>query len=197
PDAFLERQQYGFAIGGPIRRDRFFFFGNWERNDQRGVIDTNLVAPDFAHFSRITPSPFFGALLSVRLDGRVSNAHTVFVRYSHDGSRAAGPITFASTATGPLNGYPSTWARQLAWADQSLLGLTSVLHPTLVNDLRFSYFFISASQVPVGAQDCPACLGVGAPGIAIAQAGLYIGRSLFGSFVGRRFQFNDSLTWQR
>jgi hypothetical protein len=85
----------------------------------------------------------------------------------------------------------------LAWADQSLLGLTSVLRPTLVNDLRFSYFFLSSSSVPAGEQDCPRCLGIGAPGIAIPQAGLYIGRSSFGSNLGRRFQFNDAMTWQR
>jgi hypothetical protein len=139
----------------------------------------------------------FGDLLSLRLDGRISNAHTAFVRYSHDGSRAVGPVTFVSQAIGPLNGYPSTWARQFAWADQSLLGLTSVLRPTLVNDIRFSYFFISSRGVPASEQDCPACLGIGAPGIAVPQAGLYIGRSSFSFNLGRRFHFNDAMTWQR
>jgi len=136
PDPFFQRRQFGFALGGPIRRDRVFFFGNWERNEQRGVIDTNLAGADFAHFSRVTPSPLFGDQFSLRLDGRISNAHTAFLRYSHDGSRAVGPITFASNTIGPANGYPSTWARQLAWADQSVLGVTSVLRATLVNDLR-------------------------------------------------------------
>jgi hypothetical protein len=197
PNPFFQRRQFGFALGGPIHRDRVFFFGNWERNEQRGVVDTNLAGPDFAHFSRVTPSPLFGDLLSLRLDGRISNAHTAFVRYSHDGSRAVGPILLSSLAIGPGNGYPSTWARQLAWADQSLLGLTSVLRPTLVNDLRFSYFFISASVLPAGEQDCPGCLGIGAPGIAVPQSGLYIGRSQSSLTLARRFHFNDSITWQR
>ena len=197
PDPFFQRRQFGFALGGPIRRDRVFFFGNWERNEQRGVIDTNLLSLDFAQFSRVTPSPTFGDLVSFRLDGRISNMHTAFVRYSHDGSRTVGPITFATNAIGPNNGYPSTWSRQPAWADQSLMGLTSVLRPTLVNELRFSYFFISSSVVPASEQECPGCLGVGAPGISIAQAGFYIGQSTVGLNLGRRFQFNDSLTLQR
>ncbi len=196
PDPFFQRRQFGFALGGPIRRDRAFFFGNWERNEQRGVVDTNLAGPDFGHFSRVTPSPVFGNLISFRLDGRIGNAHTAFVRYSHDGSRTIGPITFASTQVGPVNGYPSTWARQAPWADQSLMGLTSVLRPTLVNDLRFSYFFLSSSSVPVGEQDCPGCLGIGAPGIAVKQDAFYIGRSSSGSSLGRRFHLNDSLSWQ-
>src|SRR5258707_15627299 len=94
PDPFFQRRQFGFAFGGPIRRDRIFFFGNWERNEQRGIAATTLVAPDFAYLSRTTPTPSFGDQLSVRLDGRISNAHTAFVRYSHDGSR-----TFGATIT--------------------------------------------------------------------------------------------------
>src|SRR5262249_8561906 len=141
PDPFFQRRQFGFALGGPILHDRIFFFANWERNEQRGVVATTL-AGDFAHLSRITPSPLFRDQLSFRLDGRISNSHTAFLRYSHDGVRAFGP------ATNQLNSYPSAWTRQLAWADQSMLGLTSVIRPTLVHDLRFSYFFASSSQVP-------------------------------------------------
>src|SRR5215831_16650448 len=73
PDPFFQRRQFGFTLGGPIRRSRVFFFGSWERNEQRGVVATTLLAPDFASLSRITPSPYFGNQLSVRLDGRVSS----------------------------------------------------------------------------------------------------------------------------
>jgi hypothetical protein len=161
------------------------------------VGDTTLAAPDFASLSRVTASPFFGDQGSLRFDARISDAETVFVRYSHDGSRGVGPITFASNAVGATNGYPSTWSRQSAWADQSILGLTSVFRPTLVNEFRFSYFFISSSIVPAGEQDCAGCLGIGAPGIAIAQAGLYLGSSSVASNLGRRFEFSDSMTWVR
>lgn len=193
PDPFFQRRQFGFALGGPIRRDRIFYFGNWERNEQRGVAATTLVTPDFAHFTRITPSPLFGDLLSVRLDGRISDANTAFVRYSHDGSRTFGPAT---SSGGSPNAYPSNWNRVSAWADQSLLGLTSVLRPTLVNDFRFSYFFISSSVTGPEQQDCPGCLGIGAPAINIPQAGLSIGNSAAVYNLERRFDFNDSVTWQ-
>ena len=194
PDPFFQRRQFGFALGGPIRRDRVFFFANWERNEQRGVAATTLVAPDFAHLSRVTTSPFFGDQLSMRLDGRLSNAHTVFVRYSHDGSRTVGPTTVGS---GSLNAYPSSWVREVNWVDQSLLGLTSVLRPTLVNDLRFSYFFTSSKNLGPTEEDCPGCLGVGAPAISVPQAGLIIGSSAAIYNLGRRFHLSDTVTWQR
>jgi hypothetical protein len=189
PDPFFQRRQFGIALGGPIRHDRIFFFANWERNEQRGVVGTTL-AGDFAHLSRITPSPFFGNQLSVRLDGRLSNKHTAFLRYSHDGTRAFTP------ATPTPNASPSAWTRRLAWVDQSIFGLTSVLRPTLVNDFRFSYLFVSSSQLPPREQDCPGCLGVGAPAITIPQA-LSIGRLDSQRILSRRFHFSDSVNWQR
>src|SRR5262245_726862 len=190
PDPFFQRRQFGFALGGPIRRDRVFFFGNWERNEQRGVSTTTLTG-DFARLSGITASPLFGDQASVRFDGLLSNRHTAFIRYSHDGTRAFGP------ATNQSNAYESTWLRQLAWADQSLLGLTSLLRPTLINDVRFSYFFLSSSQRPPRQEDCPGCLGTGAPTINIPQAGLSIGESSISLNLGRRFHFSDSLSSQR
>jgi hypothetical protein len=195
PDPFFQRRQFGFALGGPIRRDRVFFFGNWERNEQRSVVTSTLVVPDFAHLSRITPNPLFDNQLTVRLDGRISNMHTALVRYSHDGSRAFGPTSFSLR---PSFTYPSGWTRQRAWADQSILGLTSVLRPTLVNDLRFSYFFISSSELAPTEQDCPGCLGIGAPLITFAQDTMMdIGRGGSVSYnLGRRFHFNDSVIWQ-
>jgi hypothetical protein len=194
PNPFFQRRQFGFALGGPLRRDRLFFFGNWERNEQRGVVPTTLLGQDFAQFSRITATPLFGDQLSVRVDGRISNAHTAFIRYSHDGSRAFAPTT---ATLNPKFSYSSNWTRQQAWVDQTMLGLTSVLHPTLVNDLRFSYFFISSSETSPTEQDCPGCLGIGAPDITIPQASLEIGRGIVSYNLGRRFHLNDSLAWQR
>jgi Carboxypeptidase regulatory-like domain len=191
PDPFFQRRQFGFALGGPIRRDRIFFFGNWERNEQQGVVATTLLAPEFAHLSRITPSPYFGNQLSLRLDGRLSDAHTAFIRYSHDGVSAFGPPAFQP------NAYPSSWLSQPAWADQSILGLTSVFRDTLVNDLRFSYFFVSSSQVEPTERECPGCLGIGAPSITVPKDGLFIGRPVIQRNLGRRFHLNDSVTWQR
>src|SRR5260370_9513332 len=194
PNPFFQRRQFGFALGGPVRRDRLFFFGNSERNEQRGVVATTLFGRDFAHFSRITASPLFGDELSVRLEWTISNAHHAFVRFSHDGSRAFAPTTFTSF---PKFSYPSNWTRQQAWVDQSMLGVTSVLLPTLVNDLRFSYFFISSSETSPTQQDCPGCLGIGAPDITILQASLEIGRGRVSYNLGRRFQLNDSLGGER
>jgi hypothetical protein len=194
PNPFFQRQQFGFALGGPVRRDRIFYFGNWERNDQRAVGTTTLLTPDFAHLNRITSSPLVGTMFSGRLDARINRAHTLFVRYSRDAGRAFGPA--AAITGGSPNAYPSNWNRVAIRADQSVVGVTSVLRPTLVNDLRFSSFNIRSSMGTPGEQDCLGCLGGGAPSINIPQAGLVIGHSIANDFRGQRFHLNDSITWQ-
>jgi hypothetical protein len=195
PEPFFQRQQYGAAAGGPIRRNRVFYFVNWERNDQRAVAATTMLAPDFAHLSRITPSPLSGHLFTARVDARITDAHTVFVRHSYDGSQAFGPA--AAIGGGSPNAYPSNWNRVVARADQSLVALTSVLGLRLINDLRVSFF---AARTRLGAgdeRDCARCLGFGAPSITILQAGVVMGSSTATDNDVRRFHLNDSLTWQR
>ena len=48
------------------------------------------------------------------------------------------------------------------------MALTSVLRPTLVNDLRLSVFAVSTRSGSAREEDCPRCLGLGQPSITIA-----------------------------
>jgi len=189
PDPFFQRQQFGYQLGGPIRKDRAFFFTSYERNDQRGVISIQPRTPEFAPLGGIFPTPFLGNLFNLRVDTRLTARHNAFVRYTHDGNRSFEPILAIT--------LPSGWSRLSKWVDQSLAGLTSVLSPRLVNDLRFSYTFMSVPEAPATAADCGGCLGVGAPRINIPDAGLAFGMARQVSFVGRRYQLTDNLVWER
>jgi hypothetical protein len=185
PDPSFQRQEFGVNFSGPILRDSLSFFSSWERSDQRGVGTTTLTDPDFAHMSRITASPALGDLFSLRVDGYLSNTR-VIARYSHDGNRSYGPHP------NRLNHYPTAWNRANGWAGQALLGVISG-RGDVVNDFRFSHFFHTSELVPIGEEDCPGCLGLGAPSITVAQAGLTLGWSKTGEVTGRRFQISDSV----
>ena len=192
PDPFFQRKQYGGQAGGPIRKDRAFFFGSLERNDQRAVLAVQPRSPDFALAGGVFPSPFRETLASARVDARLTARHNAFVRYSHDGNKSLAPVGAAGAAT-PL---PSGWSQLSNFVDQSLLGATSVLSPAAINDLRFSYFFHSSPEKPPVAENCMGCLGLGAPRVNIADAGIVFGNPRTLSFLGRRFQVSESLTWQ-
>jgi hypothetical protein len=188
PDPFFQRRQFGVSLGGPIRQNRAFFFGAFERNEQRGVVSTEILTPEFAPLSGIFPSPTYVNQFSARTDFQLAEKHFLFLRYSHEDS-----FSFAPTIP---RTYPSAWTRQPGWADQSILGLTSQLSPGLVNDLRFSYFFVSFAQQPPEAADCPGCLGIGAPAITVSPD-LFIGVSTTTTVLGRRYQLSDVVSWQR
>ena len=194
PDPFFRRQQFGTAVGGPVRRSRVFYFANWERTRQEAVATTTIVAPDFAHLSRVTANPLRSDLASVRVDARLADAHTAFVRVSNDRSTAFGPA--ASLTGGSPNAYPSNWSRVHPEAAQGIAGLTSVLRPTIVNDFRLS-MFIARSTIGAGREDdCERCLGLGGPILTIPQAGLVVGNSNANDYRGQRVHLANTVTWQ-
>ena len=185
PDPFFQRKQFGVSGGGPIRKDRVFFFGTFERLDQRGVISSEVLAPDFLQFSGIFPSPTYVNQFSGRMDFKLSPKQSMFVRYSHEG-------TYAYAG----GGYPSTWPKQNDWTDQSVLGLTSQLGPHVVNDAHFSYFFVSFAQHMPEISDCPTCVGMGAPSIDV-DSDFTVGVSTTTAVLGRRYHLNDVVSWQK
>ena len=185
PDPFFQRKQFGVSGGGPIRKDRVFFFGTFERLDQRGVISAEELAPDFTQFSGIFRSPTYVNQFSGRMDFKLTPTQSMFVRYSHEGSSA-----YAGA------GYPSTWPKQNDWTDQSVLGLTSQLTAHVVNDAHFSYFFVSFAQHAPGISDCPTCVGMGAPSIDV-DSDFSVGVSTTTAVLGRRYHLNDVVSWQK
>src|SRR5438552_360424 len=191
PNPFFQRIQFGFQLGGPISKDRAFFFTSYERNNQRGVLSIQPPSTDFAALGGVFPSPYFGNQFNLRFDVHLNPNQNGFVRYTHDGNRAFAPFD------GNNNALPSGWSRLTNWVDQSIGGLTSLLSPHVVNDLRFSYFFISSSEAPASIDDCSRCLGVGSARVSIPDAGVTFGRARTLSFVGRRYQLTESLMWQR
>src|SRR6185503_1299906 len=78
PDPFFQRQQFGYQLGGAIRKDRAFFFTSYERHDQRGVLSIQPRTPEFAALGEIFPTPFLGNLFNLRLATRLPAGHTAF-----------------------------------------------------------------------------------------------------------------------
>ncbi len=192
PDPFFARRQTGANLGGPIRKDKIFFFASLEHNNQDAVFTVQPQSSDFAGFGRIAPSPFNSKQISARFDFHLTDRNTAFLRYSHDGNDGFAPLGVAS--------LPSNWSSNVNWADQSIGGLTTALRPNVVNELRFSYTYWKNRRLQPTSADCAdPCIGLGLPQIEVMGTGFTIGNTIDApqGRDTRRYDTTDNVSWQK
>src|SRR5262245_34719013 len=136
----FSRQQFGGAIGGPIYKDRDFFFFAIERQREitnivanpAAVTELQLVKNLGADPAAIIPTPYRDLRYNFRFDHRFNESHSLFLTYNDQYNKGNNDqITQQSDLTA---GNFTTNKLQLA-----NLTINSVLTPTVVNALTFGY----------------------------------------------------------
>ena len=194
PNPFFARRNPGFLVSGPIIKDKLFFFFNYEYQNQVQAITVQHDLPVFAPLDNVYSSPFVLATNSTRLDYRISDKHSLFFRFSHDGNHTFGLPGSAAV-------QPSTWVNNINWAQQSVLGVTSSLTATLVNDFRMQYqYWRNNNLTATPAQCLSPCIGQGLPAILTVVGTSFNAGNYFNapqSRHTRRYEIVDNLSWQR
>jgi hypothetical protein len=158
----MSQQQYGGSAGGPIVRDRTFFFANAEqrRLDQTGlttitdanvaIVNARLTAvgyPGSPVATGIYPNPVRSVNVLGKIDHQINANDQVSVRYSlYDvssrNSRGAGALNAPSASAG-LDNQDQTMA----------VSNTLTLSPTTVNETRAQFAYsdlLAAPTDPIG-----------------------------------------------
>ncbi|HLK18978.1 MAG TPA: TonB-dependent receptor [Bryobacteraceae bacterium] len=191
PDPFFARRQSGFWIGGPVKKDKLFFFSSLEHNNQNGVFAPLPTDPLFRNFATVANSPYIGTEETERLDYRITEKENFFIRYSHDGNHSFAPRG--------SNDLPSAWVSNVNWADSGVASLISSFTPAVVNEARFSMtYWSNRNSIPSTAQ-CSDCIGLDGPHVNIDGTGLSFGNQTNTpqSRVLRRYITADNFTWQK
>jgi hypothetical protein len=191
---YFVRKNPGGWLGGPITKNKLFFFFDYERTNQVQALSVAPTSPSLFALGGTYGSPYNQDLISGRLDYHLNDKNNFFLRYSHDGN--------SGFSTGLTLGDPSTWVRNTNWADQGIVGWTSTITPNIVNDLRVQYNYWNNHNFQANASECSApCFGGVLPSIDF-----FVGTNLAG--VGgdnispqarntRRYEFIDGLSWQK
>ena len=198
PDPFFARRQSGFSVGGPVKKDRTFWFTNYEYNNQtsiseiafnRTVGDGGAFADTFNHTGL---GPLRSGLFNAKIDHRLNDKHNGFFRYSEEHNEFTGFNT----------NNESTWNLGDNNAYNAVLGVTSVLNSRLVNDFRANYNFLASALAPPDSETCGdsiGCLGAAGPFITVLGPGFNIGTTsgLPTDRANRTYQITDNLSWQK
>lgn len=163
----LRQNQFGATLGGPIRKDRTFFFANyegWRRGESptyapdlyNNIANIDLaksylgLSPEGCYLkpSQCTgsPSSYLQSVLKTvnndygfaRLDHQINDNNRLAIRYNVEDARDTGEL-IGNTEDGGGIGTPSG-ARDLFIRDQSLVGtVNTVFKPNLVNSVLMQY----------------------------------------------------------
>jgi hypothetical protein len=193
----MSQQQYGGSVGGPLRRDRTFYFSNIERKqlDQTGlvtVLPQNVTAinnrlstagyPGSSISTGVYPNPVHSTTVLGKVDHQISGSDQLMVRYSmyditSTNARGAGALN-AFTASAALDNLDQAVA----------FGNTWTISSKTVNETR--------AQFASGDLQAPATDPIG-PAVSIA------GVASFGTASGsptrrenKTYQFVDNISHQ-
>jgi hypothetical protein len=194
PSPFFVRRNPGVWLGGPIKKDKLFFFFNYEFTNQVQATQIYSTTPSFAALNHEYPSPYESKTLSGKIDYHIDSKNTMFFRYSHDGNNGfSQSLEF---------GDPSNWPHNTNWADQSILGLTTVFTPTVVNDLRFQFNYWDNHNLQAVPSDCSLpCVAGALPNVYYFDGSNFpaVGPNFNAPQARntRRYELIDTLSWQK
>ena len=200
PKSPYHYNQFGGSIGGPIVRDRHFYFANYDgqRNTQPNDVFLSIPPgtpsdPDtLAGLERLRPLAQSWTrtqdqdVFLAKTDWQLNSSHRASVRYNHQNFTGD---NFENG--GPTNSIEHTGASKVNTRTFNA-SVTSVLTPALLNEGRIQW---ARDQEPGFANSAN-------PEALIRQGGstlLTIGRNFFSprETTIDRFQFADTVTWLR
>ena len=215
PNPKFHRYQYGGSVGGPVMKEKLFFFGTFEQKREPGNLTvepnafaelTTLATVSSSLASPVSqlPFPYIDDLVTVKLDWRPSEKHSFSGRYGREkwtnpNDQLGNPfVTDASQTNSDVNQFHSL-----------VLSHNYVISPSKINTftIQFQDFFNGILPAPsrsfslptenggtaVNPEICfkpnPGC-GGGPPEVEVGQ-NVNVPQATF----IRKYQFRDDFNW--
>ena len=212
------RYQYGGSAGGPIKKDRAWFFGALERINQDYnlpvagsiVALTQLLVPLNIHVlpASYIPQPYHDLLASAKLDFQLTPKHTAFFRFAGEKTTLWNSTLGASNTVSPLPAPPLKWSDINNFPSTNYAARdTWLISPTTVNQFDWQYLHYKKNTQNMNCMG-PTIGGQG-PALGLSLEQCLIRNVTFPSVVTKNFgtggwndynqkhvQFKDTLSMQ-
>lgn len=199
PDAFgndtsaNQQNQFGVAMGGPVKKDKVFFFGAVEKNfvtipytvkfntPSGGIaLPADIAAQQGTFAGKNNPLVAFG-----KTDYQLSQKHSLNLQYTY-------AAQYGLTFGGPTGQTTSSATNNtvLDRASQGVKGgLTSILGGSMVNEFRGQWAYDNRLQSP----------NSNSPQISFSDGFATLGGATGGTeiYKATKYQFLDNLSWNK
>ncbi|HVF57179.1 MAG TPA: TonB-dependent receptor [Pyrinomonadaceae bacterium] len=188
----FSRQQFGGSIGGPIKRDKAFFFGTVERTRERGnsivsgadQAQIRLLEPLGYESVQFLPQPFNDTQYTIKGDFNLAPNHTLVTRFSGQNNNALNDQAGFLIVRTDLSGGNKTLNTLYSF----LANETWVVSQRTVN--QFTYQYSTFDNRILATTDLP--------NLAFPN-GIIVGRNdnVPQQTIQKKHQFRDDLTYNR
>jgi hypothetical protein len=169
------KHEYGFTVGGPLVKDRIFWFGTWEKVAQGAPFTTRPF-----NQSVTINAPTNEILGSGKIEAKLTEKHTLTVRYNLQRDLSDNLLV----QTGP-NTDPSGFVSSVVHDNGLNVALVSTPTPHTVNEARF-YWHRFLSLTPTKST---------LPGQALPNAYINADFCCPQGALQHRFQYIDNVSW--
>jgi hypothetical protein len=152
PTPPFHREQFGGSAGGPLVKDKIWWFGSLEYRYQNAAIQTgerDFTTDAIRHTA--APADLRDLLLSTRLDDQLTTRNRLMVRYSFNRSTDVGQASLSQPSP---NISPAERQNSLNRFHSLVAGLTSTISSNRVNDFSF-HFDNFYNDLPAFTQNSP------------------------------------------
>lgn len=199
------QHQFGGSIGGPIVKNRLFFFGSYEQ--QRFRAPRQVLFGTLTNINTATLNPGQLAIYNYyrsieqsytqtndayaalgRIDWNINDSNRFNIRYSYSRNNALNAVSTGETALDPTTNRALSNNGTEKNRNNIVVGqLVSTLSARVVNELRFQW----------AREDRPRLANVQAPNVDNAIGSFGTRNFLPTTQFDKRLQFANSLTWNK